>query len=1152
LPIAVLDSPTSQAVNNATQTNTSYTISSGTNKLLVVLVAVESDVTISSVYWNTAEQLTRVGTDETSTTYITGIFYLVNPTSTTANVTVNTSAKSVHLVIAGSFSGVHQTSPLDSNGGGSGGSTSPTASASVTASGCWGFGMVGSAQTDVAETGDMVNMGTPTTAGFYSCGSRDPTVGTGTQSLTWSQTSGEWCVKIAFFAPAAGAAQYSRYATASVGVVGSPDRLSVLNREVSGAVTCVGTTDRLATIGRAASGAVSAIGAIARTINYNRHAIGAMSLAGTITKLMHWSRSASSSVGLVGVINRFRGYFYEDWELANFNKWTGTYEADVNCHVWANNTEYPHCGTYNFKAELQATYNNVWTLAYKSVTGYNPLYIRAYNFRFDTVPDYDGEGQRLLGFGHNAHDSALAYAGIRKDSGVTKWCIVYRHNSAFYYAYGSAVQPNTNYHVAFGLYRNLSSQGWARLYVNGNLEIEVTGINHVDRVLNYAWLGFCYSDAPDATDAHMWADCIRLSTTYIDPLTATVTAAISAVGVTAKQFFASRVASAGVILSAIANAIKSGPGEFFGTASAALSMAATTSKSIIASRLASATVAVTGATKRLVTYLRYKAESVTISATTSKLTTLIRSAVGSVSITGTASRLGNFFRYVDLTVGEFLAAHFTDDFDTNKGLSMTANATAEKSLWRYAAAAISAVASPSRLITYVRKAASSLSMTGATKKLLAVIRSASSSINLAGITSGLKQFWRYATAAIGTAATSNRLVNLFRNASSSISITGATKRFRTRFRAAVGSITATAVGKGTKIIGEFFRYASAAIGMVGGSSRQVNAIRSALGSIAAVSNPKRLVVLFRSKSESISLAGATSSLKTFIRYASGAINLVANTARQTFLFRKVAQGINMVGNALRTSVLWRYASGAVSMVGAASGLKAFLRYASASISTAANTTKLVLYTRGVSGAISAVGVSARNAVLNRFSSAAVSVAGAAKASRAYFREAIASISASANTAKQIIVNRFSSASISAVGQTMRNAILTRVASASITATASTESVLRFLRKASANVSAIAATARRILVSRYAEANISTSSIPRRIINVTIKAAATMAMTGAAIGWRGMEYFRSAAASISVIATGYANKFEIYMEIILERVNKFIELLRTIKEKIVER
>jgi hypothetical protein len=99
--------------------------------MLVVLVhASPKSSDVSSVYWNTSEALTPIGSKESASYHEVWAFRLLNPTATTANIVVNYSAAPSYgsYVVAFLLTGVDSGTPTSDNTDGAGtGATSSVA-----------------------------------------------------------------------------------------------------------------------------------------------------------------------------------------------------------------------------------------------------------------------------------------------------------------------------------------------------------------------------------------------------------------------------------------------------------------------------------------------------------------------------------------------------------------------------------------------------------------------------------------------------------------------------------------------------------------------------------------------------------------------------------------------------------------------------------------------------------------------------------------------------------------------------------------------------------------------------------------------------------------------------------------------------------------
>lgn len=138
----------------------STTVSSGSDRLLVCRVSFETAANaVSGIVFNTSETFTKLDHSAASSFSRVEIWYLVNPTVTTANV-VATSAGSIHWAIAVEvFTGADQTTPLETAAKGSADSgTSTSRTATGFASGEWTTDMLSldsTGHTPTVESGDQ-------------------------------------------------------------------------------------------------------------------------------------------------------------------------------------------------------------------------------------------------------------------------------------------------------------------------------------------------------------------------------------------------------------------------------------------------------------------------------------------------------------------------------------------------------------------------------------------------------------------------------------------------------------------------------------------------------------------------------------------------------------------------------------------------------------------------------------------------------------------------------------------------------------------------------------------------------------------------------------------------------------------------------------
>ena len=109
-------------VNGMSYTLSDFVVGAGTNRLLVVLVSLirgnENGVTVSSVTFGGVGMTAGVEQTGTSTSrsYYVGLWYLVNPSVSTANIVATTSNTMAGAIVAAvALYGVDQTSPIHSS-----------------------------------------------------------------------------------------------------------------------------------------------------------------------------------------------------------------------------------------------------------------------------------------------------------------------------------------------------------------------------------------------------------------------------------------------------------------------------------------------------------------------------------------------------------------------------------------------------------------------------------------------------------------------------------------------------------------------------------------------------------------------------------------------------------------------------------------------------------------------------------------------------------------------------------------------------------------------------------------------------------------------------------------------------------------------------
>ena len=194
------DGGTAWITSTSNTYNWSHT-STGSNRLLVVGVTIYSTTgvnSVSGITYPAGTSLTKINsiaaTLETAN-QSTELWRLVAPATGANTITVTLTINNLQYNAASamSYSGVNQTSPIDSNNTGQSltNAASFSLSTTVVASNCWLTGYV-------FQRGGALTAGTGTTlrspnTGSVTAGSdSNATVGTGSQSLAWTATSQTW------------------------------------------------------------------------------------------------------------------------------------------------------------------------------------------------------------------------------------------------------------------------------------------------------------------------------------------------------------------------------------------------------------------------------------------------------------------------------------------------------------------------------------------------------------------------------------------------------------------------------------------------------------------------------------------------------------------------------------------------------------------------------------------------------------------------------------------------------------------------------------------------------------------------------------------------------------------------------------------------
>lgn len=207
-------------------------------------------------------------------------------------------------------------------------------------------------------------------------------------------------------------------------------------------------------------------------------------------------------------------YILDGWESGDELAWTG---SDSNGGTSTVGSSYPYDGDYHLYCTLNSGQNQGWAGDYLDIDGCDDImYVSGY-VDFNNLPDTSGEDQFCFAFLDQSDANALVYAGVRNSGGTLYWVLWYRDSGSFYYSYGNEFADEGYVFVQLGIHRDTSSNGWVKLYVDNELMISETGIDH-SRQMDYVRVGYSYSDAQASSSSSIRIDNARVTNFYFEDL----------------------------------------------------------------------------------------------------------------------------------------------------------------------------------------------------------------------------------------------------------------------------------------------------------------------------------------------------------------------------------------------------------------------------------------------------------------------------------------------------------------------------------------------------------------------------------------------------------------------------------------------------------
>lgn len=190
---------------SVSSTTFSHTVGTGSARYLVVGTVFRGGTNrIATAVTYNGVAMTKIGSDQTNAGACnSNIWGLANPASGTNDVVVTYSGSGNTMqVVASSYTGVNQTSAVDTNNGTTGSGTTFSPTVTTTADNCWVILNAGSDAKSAAISGLGTTRQTVTTIQVFG-DSNGPITPAGAATFTVTQTSGAWSYEIVALIPAA-------------------------------------------------------------------------------------------------------------------------------------------------------------------------------------------------------------------------------------------------------------------------------------------------------------------------------------------------------------------------------------------------------------------------------------------------------------------------------------------------------------------------------------------------------------------------------------------------------------------------------------------------------------------------------------------------------------------------------------------------------------------------------------------------------------------------------------------------------------------------------------------------------------------------------------------------------------------------------------
>ncbi len=214
------------------------------------------------------------------------------------------------------------------------------------------------------------------------------------------------------------------------------------------------------------------------------------------------------------------GFEPEDDPTLAWIKWNAFPNPQITGtgNTFTYSTLHPHHGKYCAAATIASgnSGNNGKAFLQGPTCG-NPCWMRAYVMA-DSLTDASNM-VRILTFYDTVTGSTPGLCGIYNSAGTGYWCIKYYNGTTSVNLIGTVpVALMKMYCFCFGMYADkTTSTSWAKLYINGRLELSVSGFTTGTRGLNSPLVGIYFGDLKTGSSYTVWYDCVEINDTYIPP-----------------------------------------------------------------------------------------------------------------------------------------------------------------------------------------------------------------------------------------------------------------------------------------------------------------------------------------------------------------------------------------------------------------------------------------------------------------------------------------------------------------------------------------------------------------------------------------------------------------------------------------------------------